>query len=330
MFNREGRCIEQPAESPESTFKDRVAIAGYPVEELGGVIFAYLGAKPVPLLPRWDLFVRENALRDIGVAEIPCNWIQIMENSLDPVHVEWLHRHFYNYVRERLGRDDRCIPVRHEKIGFTVFEYGIVKRRVLEGDTEQSENWQVGHPVIFPNVLRSGSARTPVFQIRVPVDDTHTMHWWYNCYGVEPGAEAPTQEKIPLFKVPVPGVDEYGQPEWARLDNNSGQDLAMWHSQGPIADRSLEKLGESDEGIILYRKLLKDQIEKVRRGEEPMNVFRDPAKNICIRLSAEQDKAGRSVRKTRQGGATKYSPILDALEQQGTDVKDILVGSAVD
>ena len=96
--------MEMPAEAPDSTFPSRVKMAGYPVQDLCGLIFAYLGPEPVPLLPRWDMFVWDNVLRDIGSTIIPCNWLQIMENSLDPVHVEWLHGRFADYVLERLGR----------------------------------------------------------------------------------------------------------------------------------------------------------------------------------------------------------------------------------
>ncbi len=93
-YHRTGRCTEMPAEPAASTFKERIKIPGYPVEELGGLLFAYLGPEPAPLLSRWDLLVRDDALRDIGVAVVPRNWLQIMENGLDPVLVEWLHQHF--------------------------------------------------------------------------------------------------------------------------------------------------------------------------------------------------------------------------------------------
>ncbi|HEY2986706.1 MAG TPA: Rieske 2Fe-2S domain-containing protein [Candidatus Binatia bacterium] len=324
-YDRTGRCTEMPAEPAGSAFKERVRITGYPVEELGGLIFAYLGPEPAPLLPRWDLFVRDDALRDIGVAVVPCNWLQIMENGLDPVHVEWLHQHFNNYVLERLGREaEKKNPQHHEKIGFDVFEHGIVKRRVLEGETEANEDWQVGHPIIFPTILLSGSVRRPTFQIRVPVDDTHTVHWWYSCYVARPGVEVAPQEKIPFYKVPVPGREEDGEPEWPLLDNNSGQDMAMWYTQGPIADRSLEKLGDSDKGVILYRKLLKEEMEKSERGEDPMNVMRDPEKNVRIKLKLEQAKlAGRAGTASRQGGATKYSPVLNEDEAGAEKVTDI-------
>jgi 5,5'-dehydrodivanillate O-demethylase oxygenase subunit len=320
LYDRNGKCLEQPyeqAEDPNSNFKERIRMPAYPVQELGGLIFAYLGGEPVPLLPRWDLFVRDGVLRDIGAAVIPCNWLQIMENSLDPVHVEWLHQHFYNYVQERLGHSDfKGNPVSHKKINFRVFEYGIIKNRMLEGEAEDNEDWQVGHPVLFPNILLSGSTTRPTFQIRVPVDDTHTLHFWYTCYA-RSGVKEP-QEVIPFYNVPVPGYDKTGEPQWSLLDNNSGEDMMAWITQGCIADRGMEKLGLSDKGIILYRRLLREQLEKVQAGQEPMNVFRDPAKNVYIKLRLEDNKLNSGSFRPgprRQGGATKYSPILDQEEQ---------------
>jgi hypothetical protein len=41
-------------------------------------------------------------------------------------------------------------------------------------------------------------------------------------------------------------------------------------SPGRIADRSKEHLGSSDKGIVLYRRLLVDAIEKTQRGEKTM------------------------------------------------------------
>jgi hypothetical protein len=63
-----------------------------------------------------------------------------------------------------------------------------------------------------------------------------------------------------------------------------------WVTQGPLARRDLEKLGESDKGIIMYRKLLKQQAEVVADGGDPMNTFRDPATNQAIQLPLEHVK----------------------------------------
>jgi hypothetical protein len=49
------------------------------VQELGGLVFPYLGPQPAPELPRYDLFVWDDAWPDIGHAELPCNFVQIME-----------------------------------------------------------------------------------------------------------------------------------------------------------------------------------------------------------------------------------------------------------
>ena len=106
LYDETGQCLEMPAEPEDTTFPSRVKIAAYPVQELCGLIFAYLGPAPAPLLPRWDMFVWDNVLRDIGFQEIPCNWLQMQENNVDPAHLQWLHGYFSNYVLERVGRPD--------------------------------------------------------------------------------------------------------------------------------------------------------------------------------------------------------------------------------
>ena len=111
LFNEKGKCLEQPAECPGlSTFKDRVQVTSYPVEELGGCsspAWAPAEAAGASLGP-----LREGGRPRTSAGPIlPCNWLQIMENSLDPVHVEWLHQYFTNYVLERIGADDPRPPV---------------------------------------------------------------------------------------------------------------------------------------------------------------------------------------------------------------------------
>jgi 5,5'-dehydrodivanillate O-demethylase len=325
VFDRSGRCTEQPyddTEDPECRFREKVRIEAYPVQEMGGFLFAYLGPKPEPLLPRWDLYAMDGVLRDIGYAEIPCNWLQIMENSLDPVHVEWLHQNFYNHVLQHLDNErPRRTPQRHAKIGFDRFEYGIVKRRMLVGETEEDDDWKTGHPVVFPNMLRQGVVHRKGggFQIRVPIDDTHTAHWWYRCYRKPGEKHEQTPEEIPYYEVPVPQLERNGEPQWKCLDNNSGQDIAAWITQGPIADRSTEALGRSDKGIILYRRMLEEQVGIIESGRDPINVFRDPAQNVYLHLPTEENFLAGSAYGTQHltGATTKYSPILKTLAEAG-------------
>ena len=65
-------------------------LAAYPVQELARLVFASLGPEPAPLLPRWDLFVEDNVLRDVGMQVVDCNSLQMQENDLDPGHAGWL------------------------------------------------------------------------------------------------------------------------------------------------------------------------------------------------------------------------------------------------
>jgi 5,5'-dehydrodivanillate O-demethylase len=298
-YGPSGQCVEQPFEEtvrPEARFKDRVAIAGYPAQELGGLVWAYLGPPPAPLIPRWGPLVWENCVRDIALADLPCSWLQCQENSLDPVHVEWLHTYFGRWVQQRKSGDpdagssigaQRMRPMKHRKIAFDEFQHGIIKRRLLEGFSEDDEDWAVGHPMLFPNVLLVGNEMQATMQWRVPADDTSTYHVSYYVFRPAPGAEAPPQPAVPFRKVPL--KDERGE---FMVDLTFNQDYMAWVSQGEITDRTAERLGESDVGIILFRQMLRQQLELVLDGGEPINVFRDPAANRCVELPMERVKFG--------------------------------------
>ncbi len=308
MMDETGQCIEQPFEEtvhPDGRFKEKVKVTAYPAQELGGLVWGYLGPEPAPLLPRWDLLAWDNVLRDIGTTVLPCNWLQCMENSLDPVHTEWLHVYLTSAVLEREGAiADRSEIARlaHQKIGFDRYANGLVKKRVVEGTTEDDPEWTVGHPIIFPNWLGG----TTGFQMRVPIDDTHTWHILYNVYVPPEGVELEPQEEIPGYDVPY--VDEEGR---AAVNFVIGQDTMAWWTQGPIAKRHLEKLGQSDVGIIMYRKLLEEQMRLVEDGLDPMNTFRDPAENEIIFTFDEHRAPGERRLKGRRriGGAFQALPM---------------------
>ena len=102
------------------------------------------------------------------------------------------------------------------------------------------------------------------FQIRVPIDDTHTWHLVYHIY--EPGSDVivPEQYPVPVFDVPVVDL-----PEWIL-----SQDLIVWEEQDEIMDK----------GLILYRRMLEEQIDTVRDGGDPMNVFRDPHDRLHLEV----------------------------------------------
>jgi len=249
-------------------------IPAYRVQELAGLIWAYLGPAPVPQLPRWDILIRDDLNKNVRITPLPCSWLQCMDNSLDPVHFEHLHGMYGNYMMKKLGRPPMLNPARHLKIDFDLWEYGIYKRRLVEGQTEDATDWTTGHPILFPNILAQGGPYQMSFQMRIPTDDTNTMH--IVIMGVKPEAGQEIRKVVPVLRDPVI-YDDLGR---VFADNIVRQDEMAWIGQGPVTDRTVEHLATSDRGILLYRKLLLENIEKVERGEDPLGVVRDPAKNF--------------------------------------------------
>jgi 5,5'-dehydrodivanillate O-demethylase oxygenase subunit len=92
------------------------------------MMFAYMGPEPAPLNPTWESFTYENGFTQVVFADPPCNWLQSQENSIDPVHFEWLHN---NWSARQVGRGDYLAPG-HRKIQFDEFEFGFGYRRILE------------------------------------------------------------------------------------------------------------------------------------------------------------------------------------------------------
>ncbi len=268
-YNSQGQVVDMPFEPACLPLK----ITAYPVQELGGLIWAYLGPEPAPLLPRFEGYAREDINRSVLIKELPCNWVQCMDNSMDPTHFEHLHGHYGNYYNRRHGKPEAMLTPPHRKIEFDMFEYGVYKRRLVEGQGEDSDDWRIGHPILFPNTLVVvGGAWGGSYQIRTPIDDTHTLHFLYQFRYMKEG-----DEKQPFtVRHEVVRYDELGR---AIGDAVIPQDEMAWIGQGPIMDRTNEHLVTSDKGVILFHNLIWENIDKVERGEDPLGLVRDPAKN---------------------------------------------------
>jgi 5,5'-dehydrodivanillate O-demethylase len=307
VYDASGQCVEQPFEelaNPSSQYKKTIAMKAYPVEELGGLIFAYLGPEPRPLLPRWEALVIDGAYREIGFAVIDCNWLQTVENAGDYSHAVSTHFQLSDYVFQRMGRPDLK---RHD--------WSSGARGYYLRDSVHEGPYGIG-AILFPYTDAQADL---TYQIRVPIDDMHTLHIWYMAFTPEAQAElgvtmAPQNQSwdIPHFQVPVPQLVGDTEPDWSLLDSNAGQDMAMWYTQGAIVDRSLEHLGAGDRQIILYRKLLEQQIAVVEAGGDPINTFRDTDQNQCLvpsHMAIMPPRLTSDGRPDRTNAARKYSPI---------------------
>jgi 5,5'-dehydrodivanillate O-demethylase len=296
LYDAQGRCVEQPFEPAQSLLKHTLRHPAYPVQELGGLLFAYLGPpEKQPLLPRWDLLVWPGAKRRIVVQPIlACNWLQAEENSADVTHTFFLHGH--TMKMKGLQRGAYLFSQPFARYGFQPFPWGLLKSWEYEGQLGTA-GW--GNLLVFPTMLRQhtapGFAGDPdqldaTMHWRTPVDDTHTQIFqlrveWRPRESVEPAPEPEVSYARTWF-------NEDGE---YHMETFESQDGMAWETQGTIMDRRKEHLGASDRGIVMFRDLLREQIETVQRGGDPICTVRDPDENALIDLEVWLSERGSSA-----------------------------------
>src|SRR5690242_4212360 len=108
LYDRVGRCLEQPGEPAGSDFKDKIRHLAYPCHELGGAIFAYLGEGQPPAFPAYEFLTAPEPNRWCTKFFTECNYLQANEGNIDPQHLSFLHRNFKDtnwYSRRVQGSD---------------------------------------------------------------------------------------------------------------------------------------------------------------------------------------------------------------------------------
>ena len=276
LYDRAGKCLEQPAEPEGSTFKDRIQHPAFHASDAGGLIFAYIGPEPAPRLPQYDLLVRDDGCRVVGGGEEFCNWLQRAENSSDGAHSIALHAAGYPNM-----------AMKRPTIKWEPTRVGIRETTWVEGVTKP----RVTH-FVFPSHVRHSAARVgeqprQVMRFRVPTDDTTTTTFWIDFYPHKDGKPTrPEPLKIRGFKKDQPGVYERVQDGWWNLPNRE-QDRVAQETQGAIADRTKEHLATSDQGILMLRKMIRESIDAVAQGKDPVGVFR--SENQAITFDSSRD-----------------------------------------
>lgn len=295
LFDTQGKCIEQPFEPKESLANERACQKAYAVQTLGGVVWAYMGPQPAPLLPRWSPLVRLDGQREVHILpELECNWLQVMENSCDPTHLAFLH--VRTMIEKGKGSEGTYYNRPIEGLNFELVEepnwVGVRKQRVFGGDNPEEE---IGHPVIFPYILMSPQREHIIMHMRLPVDDTHTQIIRYQFTPNDHGEAEAQPDVVPMVKV-GPFKNEEGI---YHMNTFACQDAMAWETQGPVTDRERENLRTADAGIALFRRLLRDQIKRVQDGQDPKGLVRDPALNemIHIDLSTGQRRVAKEMAK---------------------------------
>ena len=290
LYDCEGNILETPPERNDAIMRS-VKHTAYPVQSFIGLYWAYMGPSPAPVIPHYDVWVRTDGHRNRYVQpQLDANWLQPMENSVDPAHLQILHQTVIGRGRTPVSTT-RGFTDDVESYEFYLNDFGIVKKRTYANGTVDY------HPLIFPNILRQGNAT----QIRVPIDDEHTRIFFVRFTPTEDGSvvddpDGLPVEFIPSYKQPADRLHPFTK---FTMESVQPQDHMAWETQGPRANRATEHLSYSDRGVVLYRRVLKENIERVAQGLDPFGLVRDPDHETIdtnLMESIAQQREGSSAR----------------------------------
>ena len=274
LFDVEGRCLEQPCEPEGGLHKDKVRQPWYPVQEQYGLLFAYMGPPDKkPVLPRYECLetladgefidADDSSIGSGGPQIVPCNWLQHFENVVDPYHVAVLHgSHSGPQFSETMASMPDALHFERTPLGVsTRSERKLPDGRTMRGSAE------VALPTlrVVPNP-RAGAAGPVKFGgvesigWTLPIDDTH-----FRIY-----VAGRVSEKGELRRM----RSRQGGKLWEELTLDEHRrfpgDFEAQTGQGAIAVHAEEFLAASDRGIVLLRRLLRQQVDLVARGENPV------------------------------------------------------------
>ena len=279
-YDIDGTLIDTPTE-PTARIKDRVVHGAYPTFEFAGIVFAYLG--PPDLTPPFPEFDTQ-AIADTEAVPFslvtPCNWLQVYENTQDPVHVVYLHTRMTGAQFGDASGAEQEIEYRETPIGMVN-----VQTRVWKG-----HYWTRVTDSILPNGNQTGAIweaadhrkvfqRSAMLRWMVPIDDTHTMTIGWRYFR----AELDPQGLGDASKVGKQSIDFIGQTEEERSYEDRQRvpgDYEVQVSQRPIALHALENLATSDRGVAMLRRLIRRGVHGLASELTPRSYA--PGRDGCI------------------------------------------------
>ncbi|MDP6689349.1 MAG: Rieske 2Fe-2S domain-containing protein [Alphaproteobacteria bacterium] len=309
LFDINGDCLEQPAEPPDSTFKDKVHQKSYPCQEAGDTIFAYLGPGEPPLLPKLQMFDAppERLVENRVFTE--CNYIQGNESNIDPAHTSFVHRSVASIEKDEVEgpqhddklwvakrrlfhfRDNVCPDLEVEETRFGLRIYATRDR------DDGTKHLRITN-FVMPNLCAIGGKDLEFgrggyhIHWHVPIDDHSHWRWEWIFHGkadmdVDTLRAAIDADVTPDYRHIRNQANRYLQDrEEMKTSTYAGMgghfpahDANVIETMGSIQDRTEEHLGTTDVAIIAQRRLLFEAIEEVEQGNDPLHVIRDEKDN---------------------------------------------------
>ena len=260
------------------------------------MLFAYLGPPDKkPVLPRYSVFetvpADEEVVADgsnIGLAgaTTPCNWLQTHENVMDPYHVFVLHG---------TNSGNQFVPAMATlpEVTWHLTPLGVksYQDRTLPDGARFHRVTEVVMPnvriVANPYVKRYGPSDSVAWTL--PIDDTTTKI--FTLY------RTPRGERHPRMRLNGKTWDQLTEEEHQRMPN----DYEAQVGQGAITFHSEERLTSTDRGVVMFRRKLREQIDAVHAGRDPVGVAFDPT-GAVVAVEAGNYLTGGSASTARTAG----------------------------
>ena len=269
LFDIDGSILEVPGQ-PEKIaeiVKAQTSLGAYPVKEFRGLIFAYLGPiDEMPEFPVYDTLEIEGQTLAPYRADYQCNWIQVLDAILDPIHTSFLHSRMSRaQFSDGLGEIGELLFYQRE-MSFL----GANVRRVGE------HVWVRVNELVLPNYTQAGAAfsadgtkpiyfgRTAFARWVVPIDDESCTAFAWAVFGDRADPESyNTPEGAELIE-----QGELMDRPYEQRQRFPGDAEAV-EGMGRIADQKMEHLVTSDKGIVQYRKKLRKLSRDLQQGIKP-------------------------------------------------------------
>ena len=286
----EGNVLEMASEPAQSGFVEKVKTKAYPAREAGGFVWTFMG--PANEMPEFEppafAPTRETRVSIVKI-HVACNWAQILEGQIDSAHSSSLHSSDMKPAKVDAAKatethwlrpsTDKAPRLQVERTSYG-FHYAAIRRPIVNAQTHDYIRKTV---YIAPfTALIPPNNEYNVATVLSPTDDTHTaFHFiaWSESGGIG-------QEAWRKFNVAEPGIDldagfnnlrtranNYRQDREAMKDGDftgirgiPNQDIAMWETMGPIADRTREKLGASDLAVVEFRRIMIEAARAMQHG----------------------------------------------------------------
>jgi phenylpropionate dioxygenase-like ring-hydroxylating dioxygenase large terminal subunit len=287
-FDVTGQCTEIPSEPDGVGFARKIKLTSYPLIELGGVLWTYMGPPETqPPRPEWEFATAPRAQTISTKRFQESNWLQALEGGIDSSHVSFLHRSeletdpFFKGAKGNVYNLGDLRPV---------FEVVESPGGLYIGARRNAENgnyyWRITQWVMpaFTMIPPRGD-HSVHGHFWIPIDDENCWAWSYEYHPTRPLTDdelAAVRAGKGIHVKYIPGsyralankdndylmdrIAQEARKTYSGVEGIAMQDASLQESMGPTVDRTREHLVSTDSGIIMARQRLllavKDFVDK--------------------------------------------------------------------